>query len=134
MKNQARSEADRWFQEAQYDLETARYLAEGRRFNTACFVAQQAAEKAVKAFLYAQGVEEPWGHSVATLLGEAATFDQSLGSIAELGAVLDKFYIPTRYPNSLPGSIPSRAYVAADADQAIGAAEQVLAAVRQRIG
>ncbi len=35
-------EAARWLAESTADLDTARYLAEGRRFNTACFIAQQA--------------------------------------------------------------------------------------------
>jgi len=120
-------------EEALADLETARYLAVGRRFNTACFIAQQGAEKAAKAFLYRQGVEDPWGHSVATLVEDAVTFDASLTSLREAGPVLDKYYIPTRYPNGLPGGVPSKAYTADDARQAIQAAEFVLREVGERL-
>jgi HEPN domain-containing protein len=51
---------------------------------------------------------------------------------AELARVLDKYYIPTRYPNGLPGGIPSQAYTADDARQAIAAAVRVLEAAAQR--
>jgi HEPN domain-containing protein len=134
MQLPAHEEARRWLAEALADLDTARYLADGRRYNTACFIAQQAAEKAVKAFLYGQGVEDPWGHSVDALIEDAVTFDASLTSIRDDGPVLDKYYIPTRYPNGLPGGIPSRAYTADDARQAMTAADRIIAAVRQRLG
>jgi HEPN domain-containing protein len=133
MQLPAHEEAWRWLDEALADLDTARYLAAGRRFNTACSISQQAAEKAVKGSLYGRGVEDPWGHSVATLIEDALTFDASLASVRDDGPVLDKYYIPTRYPNGLPGGIPSRAYTAEDACQAIAAAERIIAAARQRL-
>ena len=132
MSPRTNDEAARWLAEAAADLDTARYLADGRRFNTACFICQQSAEKAVKSFLYARGVEEPWGHSVATLLEDALTYDPSIEPLLDLGPVLDKYYIPTRYPNGLPGGIPSRAYTAQDADQALSAAGRILAGIRER--
>lgn len=126
-------EARRWFEEAVSDLDTARYLANGARYNTACFMGQQAAEKAMKAFLYSHEVEEPWGHSVDTLIHDGISYDSTLDTVRDLGAVLDKYYIPTRYPNGLPGGLPSKAYTADDARQAITAADRVLAAVRERL-
>lgn len=122
-------EARRWYEDAAYDLDTARYLAQGARYNTACFMGQQAAAKAVKSFLYGQGVEEPWGHSVDTLIADASSYDTCLAAVRDLGAVLDKYYIPTRCPNGLPGGLPSKAYTVDDARQATAAAERILAAV-----
>jgi HEPN domain-containing protein len=46
------AEAARWLKQAQYDLEVAKYNAEGQFYATACFSAQQSAEKALKAFLF----------------------------------------------------------------------------------
>lgn len=40
------SEADRWLEQARRDLDDARYAAQGKGWNLACFLAQQAAEKA----------------------------------------------------------------------------------------
>ena len=126
-------EARGWFEEAASDLDTARYLADGARLNTACFMSQQAAEEALRVFLYSREVEEPWGHSVDALIHDGTSYDSSLDTVRDLGAVLDKYYIPTRYPNGLPGGLPSKAYTADDARQAITAADRVLAAVRERL-
>ncbi|MEM0085565.1 MAG: HEPN domain-containing protein, partial [Zestosphaera sp.] len=46
-----RGEALRWFNEALWDLDTAKILYRERRFNAAAFYSHQAAEKACKALL-----------------------------------------------------------------------------------
>jgi HEPN domain-containing protein len=48
----------------------------------------------------------------------------------EAAKTLDKFYIPTRYPNGLPDSIPADVYTAADAKRALDAVALVLAGAR----
>lgn len=60
-----------WFRQAQRDLDAARHNRSGGHFEWACFLSQQAAEKAAKALFEAQGVEA-WGHSVGALLEELA--------------------------------------------------------------
>ena len=89
MRHDGKWEGRRWLAEAEADLDTARYLQEGGRHNTACFISQQSAEKAMKAFLYAQGVENPWGHSVAALVEDATTFDASLETLRRPGPILE---------------------------------------------
>jgi HEPN domain-containing protein len=42
------SEAKRWYRQAAYDLKAARWNIEGGFHDTACFLAQQAGEKALK--------------------------------------------------------------------------------------
>jgi HEPN domain-containing protein len=49
------NEAERWFRQAFYDLQAARWNLEGGFFSTVCFLAQQSGEKALKALLYAKG-------------------------------------------------------------------------------
>lgn len=119
-------EAVRWLNQARKDLSDAEYLLEGKRNNLACFVAQQAAEKALKAYLYAQGKEEVYGHSVAELSQKALRYDDRFKEVKEKGASLDKYYIPTRYPNGLPGGIPAEAFDHEDAQKAIERAEYVI--------
>ena len=58
-----------WIEQARGDLEHARHDLAGAYFEWACFSAQQAAEKAVKAVFQKLG-SEAWGHSVADLLQE----------------------------------------------------------------
>jgi HEPN domain-containing protein len=90
-------EAERWFSDAAYDLETAKLLHSSRRFNAACFYAHQAAEKGVKALLYSLN-ESPWGHSVRVVVERYVekTVIRSLWSSSA------SQYIPSRYPNAHP--------------------------------
>ena len=60
--------ASDWFRQAERDLEQAVASARDGLHEWACFAAQQAAEKAVKALHLAKG-QEAWGHVVARLLG-----------------------------------------------------------------
>lgn len=126
MKPEAIEEGRRWLLQAKQDLEDARYNLEGKRYHIACFLSQQSAEKALKAFLHAKGEEMVWGHSVAELCKRATSLDKDLEKIRRMAATLDKYYIPTRYPNGLPGGIPSEAFEKRDADRAIEIAEEVI--------
>jgi HEPN domain-containing protein len=47
MTGKRKSEARRWFQQAFYDLEAARWNMQGGFYDTACFLAQQAGERAL---------------------------------------------------------------------------------------
>ncbi len=60
------SDGARWLRQASQDLSDARFAMDGRRYNLACFMGQQAGEKAVKGYLYAKGAEAVWGHSWPT--------------------------------------------------------------------
>jgi HEPN domain-containing protein len=50
-----------------------------------------------------------------------------------MGSFLDRFYIPTRYPNGLPGGVPARAYRKKDALEAIRTAQKVLDLISQKL-
>ena len=129
-----RREAGRWIEQARMDLEAVRTIAGQGLWWIACFQAQQAAEKAVKAFLYSSGERMVLGHSVAELVGRAASEDSSFGDLKPAGVQLDRFYIPTRYPNGLPGGIPAESYSEADAQSALQLAERVMAFVGKKLG
>lgn len=128
------SEAARWLAQARRDLDDARFAASGQRWNLACFLSQQAAEKALKAFLYAQGAEAVWGHSVGELCRDAAAHDPRFAELGAETAALDQYYIPTRYPNGLPGGIPADVYTRVDADRALGLCAAVIACVTAALG
>ncbi len=133
MRANARKEADRWLRQARQDVSDARYAAAGARYHLVCFLAQQAAEKSIKAFLYATGQEDVWGHSVADLCVEAGELDPAFTELKTSAGPLDKFYIPTRYPDALPGGIPAEAFTAGDSEFALAAAERALEVVAERI-
>lgn len=133
MSERAIGEAGRWLAQAADDLDTAGLLARHGRNAVACFVAQQAAEKALKGLLYASGAEVVLGHSVALLCGDVAAIHPDLASRCGEWASLDQHYIPTRYPDALPGGIPADVYTADQASAAVELAAEVLGAVSQRL-
>ncbi len=59
------------------------------------------------------------------LLKHAIRYDPDMEAILGSGG-LDKYYIPTRYPNGLPGGVPYEAYDEDDAKKAIGMAARVV--------
>lgn len=83
MKPDLKGEAKRWFLQAVQDLDDAEFIFSGKRYNVACFLAQQAAEKVLKAYLFAIGAEEVWGHSVADLSRDIVQIDKSYANWQE---------------------------------------------------
>ncbi len=118
-----RHEAQRWLDTAAGDLGAARALREARFHAHACFAAQQCAEKAAKALWYLIGAD-PWGHSIQALIEDFPLRDRldNVEALIERAAALDRFYIPTRYPNGLPDLTPGETYFPADSARAINLA------------
>ena|SRR5215211_3734592 len=103
-QSKSQYEANRWWLTAQEHLEVAKTLHEAGKFSHACFLSQQSSEKAMKALSLSIDAN-PWGHSIQKWI--------------EYAAYLDKFYIPTRYPNGLPDLTPGQVYISQDSAQAI---------------
>jgi HEPN domain-containing protein len=133
MKLTAREQGDRWLRQAKQDLDDAQYAHDGGRFHLTCFLAQQSAEKALKAFLYSQGQMLVLGHSVGRLCQNASKLDAEFAGLGKKAAPLDKYYITTRYPNGLPDGIPAEAFDAVDAEHALELTKQVIAFVQTRL-
>ena len=127
------AEGARWFRQAQQDLDDANFVREGSRFNLACFLGQQAAEKALKAYLYHRGAEDVWSHSLIDLCEDAKIFDMFFDTVKDEARQLDKYYEITRYPTFLPSGIPSEAFDCIDADRSIELAQGVVEFVRERL-
>ncbi len=107
------------------DLDQARHSRSGGFHEWACFAAQQAAEKALKAVYQALG-GDAWGHSVLGLLeglSRRTPVDPDLWNDAR---DLDRYYIPARYPNGWAEGAPKDMFTRKDADHAIGCAERIL--------
>jgi HEPN domain-containing protein len=79
------------------------------------------AEKAIKGYLVFQGLTPPRTHRITDLL--LLLDDNPFGLEAQL---LDRFYIPTRYPDALPGTLPNGLPERYEAEQALGTAHLVL--------
>ena len=130
-KSEYKNEALRWFATSQDDAQAAEVLSKARMYAHACFQCQQAAEKSVKAVWFHLGLD-PWGHSVQKLLAELPDGTSRLitDQLVQSAATLDRFYIPTRYPNGLPDLIPSSSYFQSDADTALFAASEIISVCR----
>jgi len=132
---QPEREAARWMLQARDDLEFVKWvLSEGRFFDKGCFLAQQAAEKAVKACLYMKGARVVLGHSVAELLERLLESLPDFAKHREAARLLDRFYIPTRYPNGLPAGTPSESFKRSDLEQALSLADPIVRAAERALG
>lgn len=60
--------ADAWIRQARNDLDAARFNAAEGFHAQACYLAGQAAEKALKAVLVATGITPPYSHSLERLV------------------------------------------------------------------
>lgn len=133
MRRSPLDEGRRWLEQAEADLHWADDLSRRGGYHIACFLAQQVGEKALKAFLYAAGLEVVLGHSIERLSAEAAEHHADFREQARRWAILDGHYVPTRYPNALPDSIPARVYTEDSAKEAVRLAGEIVEYVRARL-
>jgi len=114
-----------WFEQAKADLKHAKNSLRDGDYAWACFACQQAAEKAVKA-LYMKLNSIAWGHSVTELLESLPEEVKPEKELIEKVKILDKYYIPTRYPNAHPSGPAFKFYTQGEAEEAIKICEEVI--------
>ena len=109
MKKPYKEESLRWLTHAKDEFEDADELRKRGRFYLALFHFQQATEKAFRAYLYSklESVQVFYTHSIVDLSEMAVELDPDFKQVAS-AKKLDRYYIMTRYPNGLPGGVPSR--------------------------
>jgi HEPN domain-containing protein len=132
MTGKRKHEAKRWFQQAGYDLQASRWNIKGGFYNTACFLAQQAGEKALKSFLYYQGARRTalFTHSLVEMVLEGKKQFRKLEGLLDQARELDLHYIPSRYPNGIPSGYPHQFYGKKVAEQASASAENIVATIQ----
>ncbi|MGD8245466.1 MAG: HEPN domain-containing protein [Anaerolineae bacterium] len=113
-----------WLEQAERDLSRAGIDLKYEYWEWACFTAQQAAEKAVKALLMSHGYSV-WGHAITPMLRGLETMETPEG-IIELAQLLDAHYIPTRYPNGFAEGKPADYYNEQKAKEAVDAASDII--------
>ena len=129
MKN---SEADgkRWLSQAENDLAAAQLMVE-RAFNAqACFMCHQVAEKALKALAYYRGDRYVTGHSLLKLLQDVSGTYPDMSQFEGLMGILNQYYVPTRYPDALPGGTPFETYNLRQAQEAVDGASRLVHAAK----
>lgn len=130
----SKAEAERWLRQAESDLAFAELGAREGFSAQACFVCQQASEKALKALHYLGGARFVFGHSLVELLDQVVAIHPALAGLRENAQQLDQYYIPTRYPNGLPGGVPAEVFTKRQAEEAVVSAREFIARARAAIG
>jgi len=114
-----------WLNEARAELRAGHALFTGQHWSWCCFTCRQAAEKALKAVCeYFRAPQ--FGHNMNLLLQAIETFVAVTESLRMACARLNRYYIPTRYPDAFDRGAPADQFFTADVHQAIADAEEVL--------
>ncbi|MGQ4891573.1 MAG: HEPN domain-containing protein [Candidatus Njordarchaeia archaeon] len=119
-------EFNRWFSSAKKTLESSKRDKDSGDYSWACFKAQQAAEKAIKALLW--GIGKP---KVGHMLKRLVDFVVELGFNVEEDVIndcteLSKYYITTRYPDVWGEGVPEEFFTKREAEEAVKKAERII--------
>jgi HEPN domain-containing protein len=87
----------RWWRKAGSDIAAIDALLSAGAFDTACFHAQQAAERALKAYLLSKDTEFPPTHNLSKLVELCSRLDASFGSLMALVESLTPYAVELRY-------------------------------------
>lgn len=121
---------ERWFNQAVHTYDSAKRDYNETDFDWACFKCQQAAVFALKAFLKRAG-NVSIGHSLLELTKEIEALGINVDEI-KCSLALEKFYIPTRYPDAYAEGSPFEFYDAEKAKKALDYCLTILEFVRER--
>lgn len=122
-----------WLARASDDLKVAHLVLDEGYFSHVCFLAQQCIEKSLKAYLIANKNAYPRTHKLVDLLTACTQSQLGFHQFRSDCAVVDLYYIPTRYPDSVPGSLPSGLPSKVEAQEAVKIASNIFSYVQQQI-
>ena len=119
-KSGAWAEARRWLRFAEEDLQAAQAMLAGETAapRHACWLAQQAAEKALKAVLISHGIDFPWRHdldALRNLLPEGLKMRDEHPDLA----ALTEWAVEARYPGEWPEATEADACAAVEQAAAV---------------
>jgi HEPN domain-containing protein len=125
--------SDDWLDQARGELAAARDLLAGGHWAWCCFTTQQAAEKALKSVLehFRAG---RGGHNLNELRQAVEAHVAVPPAVHDACARLNRFYIPTRYPDAFPSGAPVAQFFEPDAREALADAEEVVQFVAATLG
>jgi HEPN domain-containing protein len=118
-----KKEVKRWIDFASEDLLMAELALKEGINNQVCFHSQQCVEKVLKAFIISKGEIHPQSHKLADILSKIS--ESLFNDLRDEILLLDRFYIPTRYPDALPGMLPEGLPSEKDAKEALNTAKKV---------
>ena len=111
-----------WMERARASLALAKARkAEGILLEDLCYQAQQAGEKALKAFYLKRGAAFPFVHSLDQLLAGLEDLGLDIPEAIDQATILTRYAVETRYPG------PYEAVTEEEYQEAIRLAETILA-------
>lgn len=128
------TEPHKWLEFARDDLSMAESAIEKMIFNQACFHAQQGVEKALKGYLRSREDSIPKTHSLNELLTLRRQLDGAFAELERDCERLDRYYIPTRYPDAFPGFGPEGSPSSEETKEAVALLKQILDWITKRMG
>lgn len=118
-----------WLRQAENDLLWAQHSHDGGFYAQTCFIAQQASEKALKAYCFAKGYDVVRTHSLFQIIN---TLGEN-GSLKDNARHLDLYYISARYPDAFPAGAPFEIITQEQSEKALKAARNIFATISQRL-
>lgn len=117
--------SSQWLSFAGEDLKLAKISFRENIFNAVCFHAQQCVEKCLKAIIQAKIKKVLRIHHLKELFSEVRKHQPKIEDFRDGINILDRYYIPTRYPAALPGSLPDGLPDKDDAQEALQIAQEI---------
>lgn len=121
-----------WLEQGKSDLEAANHLLDTNDFSWSCFLAQQTAEKALKALGEYINIFL-WGHDLVDLIEELEKKIKIPEKILDNSKTLNLYYISTRYPDAFTSGHPSEKFSKQQALDAIKLGKEILEYVQEKI-
>ena len=123
----------KWLAKAEDDLKFAKVGLENQFYSQVCFLSQQAIEKALKGFLVSKGRLYPKTHKLIELKRLCADILSNLEEFDDSLRIVDEYYIPSRYPDGVPGSFKDGLPSVENAKEALETAEKILDLVNNEL-
>ena len=129
-------EAARWVEQAQTDLEEAKFNhSTSHPFHAlVCFLSEQVVEKCLKAALYAKcGLrrEQLHTHDVSRLSSDVSRLNEAPKEELRRAVTVADYYLPTRYPDKQPfAKVPAQEFSKEQAKEALEIADELLKSIK----
>ena len=122
--------AKAWLRQATIDLDFAQNALDNQFYSQTCFISQQVTEKTLKALAYYRGDRYVTGHSLVNLVRLLQDTYPQLTEYMRAIRRLNLYYVTTRYPDALAGSVPSDCFDREQAEEALSFAEDIMSFAR----
>ena len=133
LNNRVPEEIENWIFFADEDLRSAEIMLREKIFNKVCFLSEQCAQKALKAFLLYKNILPQKTHKLVELLSTRSKLDNDYRQLEDGCLELDRYYLPTRYPDAIVGSLPEGLPKEENAVSALKIARTILEFVENKI-